>query len=256
VLGLDDAVAGLADGGGLGLAFVVALLLGLRHATDPDHLTAVSTLVLSEERHGTRRATLLGLAWGGGHALTMLAFGLPVVLFKERLPAPLHQAAEFGVGLLIVALAVRLLVRWRRGYMHSHPHRHGDTLHAHPHVHEHRHASSLTARHEHRHSDALGRSPGAAFAIGLVHGVGGSAGAGVLLVGAISAGVEAAAALVLFALAAALSMATASGMLGSALVRPAVRRRLDGLIPALGSASLVFGAWFAVGALGGAPYAF
>jgi hypothetical protein len=67
---------------------------------------------------------------------------------------------------------------------------------------------------------------------------------------------EAAAALALFAVAAARSTATASALLGSALVRPAMRRRLSALVPAHGSASLLFGAWYAAAALGGAPYAF
>lgn len=66
---------------------VVAILLGLRHATDPDHLTAVSTLVLSDARRATRRATMLGLGWGLGHATTLVAFGLPVVLYGRHLPA-------------------------------------------------------------------------------------------------------------------------------------------------------------------------
>ena len=65
------------------MAFVVAILLGLRHATDPDHLTAVSTLFLGESPNGPRRATTLGLAWGLGHAATLFAFGLPVVLFRR-----------------------------------------------------------------------------------------------------------------------------------------------------------------------------
>src|SRR5215210_7901153 len=65
---LDAWIAGLGDGG-LGLALAVALLLGLRHATDPDHLTAVSTLVLSDARRGTRRAILLGLARGAARAV-------------------------------------------------------------------------------------------------------------------------------------------------------------------------------------------
>lgn len=256
MLGLDETIAGLAGGTGLAVALLVAVLLGLRHATDPDHLTAVSTLVLSEGRHGTGRAAVLGLAWGGGHALTMLAFGLPLVLFKQGLPVAVEQAAELAVGLLIAALAIRLLVRWRRGYLHSHPHRHGDVVHAHPHVHERGRSELHLVTHEHRHSERLGHSPAAAFGIGLVHGVGGSAGAGILLVGAISGGVEAAAALVVFAVATALSMAAASAMLGSALVRPALRRRLGGLVPGLGSASLLLGAWYALGALGAVPHAF
>src|SRR6185436_18353150 len=132
--GFDEWLA--AQGGGGTMAFVVALLLGLRHATDPDHLTAVSTLVLSDQAKGTHRATLLGLAWGLGHATTLFAFGLPVILFRRYLPAAVQGGAEMVIGLVILALALRLLLRWRRGAFHTHPHTHGDARHAHPHAHE------------------------------------------------------------------------------------------------------------------------
>jgi high-affinity nickel permease len=72
------------------MALLVAVLLGLRHATDPDHLTAVSTLLLGENRRSWRRAAGLGLAWGMGHATTLFLFGLPLVLFGRLLP-PLIQ---------------------------------------------------------------------------------------------------------------------------------------------------------------------
>ena len=81
MFGLDDWIAGLAEGEGVVLVLFVALLLGLRHASDPDHLAAVSTLIASEPEDGTRRSRTLGLAWGAGHALTLAAFGLPIVLF-------------------------------------------------------------------------------------------------------------------------------------------------------------------------------
>src|SRR3989440_12786021 len=110
MLGLDDLIARLGNSGLM--AFVVALLLGLRHATDPDHLTAVSTLFLADSRNGPRRATVLGLAWGLGHASTLFAFGLPVVLFRRYLPDPVQRAAEAAIGLVIAALAIRLLIRW------------------------------------------------------------------------------------------------------------------------------------------------
>ena len=164
---------------GIAVALVVALLLGLRHATDPDHLTAVSTLILAErERRPPRRAAARARV-GRGARLTLFALGLPFVLWGDALPERVQQVAEVAIGLLIVgacgaaaaALAARLLPRA--------PARHGDVVHAHPHVHE--------ARARHRTSTAtpraLGRSPHAAFGIGLVHGVGGSAGVGVLLVG-------------------------------------------------------------------------
>src|SRR4051812_25904363 len=110
---LDDLIAGIGAGGGLPVVLLVALLLGLRHATDPDHLTAVATLIVSDDRRGRARARTLGLAWGAGHATTLFAFGLPIVLFEAYLPDPLQRAAEAAVGLIVVALAVRLLVRWR-----------------------------------------------------------------------------------------------------------------------------------------------
>lgn len=77
MLGLDDQIAGLSDGGGLLLALAVAVLLGLRHASDPDHLTAVTTLILSGDRRGAPRAGSLGLAWGAGHAVTLSPLGFP-----------------------------------------------------------------------------------------------------------------------------------------------------------------------------------
>jgi high-affinity nickel permease len=64
VFGIDDWIAELAHGEGLALVLFVALLLGLRHASDPDHLAAVSTLIASDPEDGTRRAGRLGLAWG------------------------------------------------------------------------------------------------------------------------------------------------------------------------------------------------
>ena len=75
MFGLDEWIASLGGNGAMALA--VAVLLGLRHATDPDHLTAVSALVLSDQRDGARRAGALGLAWGLGHATTLLAVRAP-----------------------------------------------------------------------------------------------------------------------------------------------------------------------------------
>src|SRR5215208_398103 len=102
------------------MALLVALLLGLRHATDPDHLTAVSTLLLADTRHAAKRAMALGLAWGVGHAATLFAFGFPVVLLRRHLPQPIQRGAELIIGVLIALLAVRLLVRWGRGFFHVH----------------------------------------------------------------------------------------------------------------------------------------
>jgi hypothetical protein len=250
VLGLDDRIAHLGTAGSIALALAVAVLLGLRHATDPDHLTALSTLVLGgDERAGARRAGRLGLAWGLGHATTLVLVGLPVVLFHRLLPDAVQRGAEAAVGLIIVALAVRLLVRCKRGYLHAHPHTHGAVRHAHPHVHERAAHHDVHEHEHHRHADTLGRTPAAAFGIGLVHGLGGSAGVGVLLIGAIPGHALAAASLVLFAAATGLSMALVSTAWGHALTRGAVARRLETLAPLFGAASLAFGVWYGAAAL-------
>jgi ABC-type nickel/cobalt efflux system permease component RcnA len=260
MLGLDDTIAGLGDGPGLLMALAVAVLLGMRHATDPDHLTAVSTLVMADEHRGSRRATVLGFSWGLGHATTVIVFGLPIVLFGRGLPDFVQRGAEVAIGAVIIALALRLLVRWRRGYLHLHPHSHGDVRHAHPHVHEHKtgvHAHERAhAVHPHAHADALGRSPFTAFGIGLVHGIGGSAGATILVIATVSSRAEAVGALLLFAGATAVSMALCSTAFGLTLAREAVAARFRAFVPAFGTLSLLFGTWYVLGAIESVPYPF
>src|SRR3989475_8225882 len=135
MFGLDNWIAHFSDGATLLFVVGIAILLGLRHATDPDHLAAVTTLIASKKEHTKQLAGKLGFAWGLGHATSLFAFGLPIVLFKTYLPEPVQRAAETAIGLVIVALAVWLLVRWRRGLFHVHVHAH-DRLHAHGHVHD------------------------------------------------------------------------------------------------------------------------
>src|SRR5437762_14191209 len=105
---LDQSIGQLSSGGTLLMVLPVALLLGLRHATDPGHLAAVSTLIASDPDDGARRAGRLGASWGLGHATTLVAFGLPIVLFKSYLPDAVQRGAEAAVGVLIMALAIRL----------------------------------------------------------------------------------------------------------------------------------------------------
>ncbi len=251
MFGLDDRIAELAQGGAPAVALFVALLLGLRHASDPDHLAAVSTLIASDPEDGTRRAGRLGLAWGAGHALTLAAFGLPIVLLQAYLPDTAQRAAEALVGLMIMFLAARLLLRWQSGRFHAHSHRHGDVEHRHLHPHE-----QQATRHDHAHEPEtrLGRSPVQAYGIGLVHGMGGSAGVVVLLLATIPSQTEAVAALVVLALGTAVSMTVLSSGFGFAITRGPVLRRMLAFAPAMGVVTLAFGAWYALGAVGAVPY--
>ena len=239
MFGLDDWLASYSDGASLAVIAVIAVVLGLRHATDPDHLAAVSALIASTRERAGRQAAALGLAWGLGHALTLFTFGLPIVLFEAYLPERLQQGAELTVACVIVFLAVLLLVRWRRGAFHAHVHEHGEGAHLHVHAHG-------------KGERARTRSARSAFGIGLVHGLGGSAGVGVLLVASIEDTVYGVIALGLLAAFTAVSMALLSTGFGAGLTRLPMAR----LAPALGATSLVFGIWYALGALSLAPYYF
>lgn len=127
----------------LGLGFG----LGLRHATDPDHVAAVGAIVARERRPGT--AWLLGAAWGLGHSLTMLSVGAAIVLFKLAIPARAGLAMEFAVGVALVAIGLLNLAG--RGPLrttaHAHAHDHSDPAHAHAHGEEH----EAHGPHEHLH---------------------------------------------------------------------------------------------------------
>jgi hypothetical protein len=221
MFGLDDHIASLSNGGSILIVLLVATLLGLRHATDPDHIAAVSTLVASGREHARRRAFALGAWWGAGHALTLVLFGVPILLFEAYLPDVVQRGAETAAAALIVFLAVRLLLR------HRHRHEHG--------------------RHE-------VRTPATAFGIGLVHGMGGSAGVGVLLLAAIPSTTLAVASLGVLALFTAVSMTVVTTGFGVAL--GARRGRVVAAAPALGLATLAFGCWYAAAAWSLMPYPF
>jgi high-affinity nickel permease len=247
MFGLDDSIASYSDGATVWIVVVVAVLLGLRHATDPDHLAAVTTLIASGRDRAAATAARLGLAWGLGHGTTVFVFGLPIVLFNQYLPERVVQAAETLIAFVIVYLAVRLLVRWRRGYFHVHAHEHDGSTHVHLHTHrgDRRHA------HEHR-----SRSPLGAFGIGLVHGMGGSAGVGILIVASVESTGLALVSLALLAIFTAVSMTMLTTGFGLTLVSRPARSAIGGVAPALGVASLAFGVWYGSAAWSLLPYPF
>src|SRR5579864_6172770 len=88
-----------------GLAILaIGFFLGMRHATDPDHVIAVSTIV-SRER-SVVKAGLIGILWGIGHTLTILVVGVGIILFGLAIPARLGLTMEFSVGLMLILLGV------------------------------------------------------------------------------------------------------------------------------------------------------
>jgi ABC-type nickel/cobalt efflux system permease component RcnA len=139
----------------------LGIVLGMRHALEPDHLAAVSTLV-SEER-SPRAGAKLGALWGIGHTAALLAVGLALALLRAQMPERLAEVFEFGVALMLVGLGSRAILRAVRDPSTGpeRHHAHGKSAHAHGGPADHVHLLRWT----------LARRP---LLVGIVHGLAGS----------------------------------------------------------------------------------
>lgn len=127
------------------LLAIIALgfFLGMRHATDADHVVAVTTIVTRQR--STRQAALIGVAWGVGHTITILVVGSAIILFSLVIPPRLGLSMEFSVGVMLVLLGLMNLtgmMRWMQDTfgaekpIHSHLHSHEEHVHFHAHGHQ------------------------------------------------------------------------------------------------------------------------
>ena len=256
---LDSWLTGLLAGAPLLVALAIAFALGLRHASDPDHLVAVTSLVAGSDS-GTREATRLGIWWGTGHAITLVLIGLPLIALKSSLPRWLETGAERAVGVVILLLAARVILKWARGDYRAGRHRHSDshctsqsrrptsareknapiTDMAEGETHRHLRRGE---RSSHRHRAV--RTPRQALAIGFLHGLAGTGAIVVLLLAALPTRLEAALGLAVFAPMSIFSMAACTTAFAWLLTRPVIEPVYRSvLIPALGLFGVVFGLWY------------
>lgn len=192
---------------------IIALgfFLGMRHATDADHVIAVSTIV---SRHrSVKHAAAIGALWGVGHTFTILIVGGGIIVFGWVIPARVGLSMEFSVGLMLILLGAFNLtgiLQWMKnslsaqrlreggraherehaGLIHSHAHSHGDYIHTHPHAHDpelHPHDPARTPLSWFdRHVGGLGAYNAVRpLVVGLVHGLAGSAAVALLVLAAI-----------------------------------------------------------------------
>jgi ABC-type nickel/cobalt efflux system permease component RcnA len=186
---------------GLISIIVIGFFLGMRHATDPDHVIAVTTIV-SQQRN-VKRAALIGVFWGLGHTLTIFLVGSAIILFNLVIPVRIGLAMELSVGLMLILLGAWNLVSFMHSApaavqlsgdqgeptIHSHPHSHGEYVHSHPHVHilgDHSHVEPAPIA---RLDRTLGKK---AFyqtlrplIVGIIHGLAGSAAVALLILASI-----------------------------------------------------------------------
>jgi ABC-type nickel/cobalt efflux system permease component RcnA len=240
--GIDDMLTGLFDGAPLLVALGIAFLLGARHATDPDHLVAVTSLVAAEDGD-TRKAASLGAWWGVGHAASLLALGIPLIAFKAQLPSWLENGAEKAIGVVILVLAARVIYKWARGDYRAGAHAH-DLVQARDGGHSRRRHLRRGTNGGHRHVRV--RSRGQATTIGLLHGLAGTGAVVVLLIAALPTQLEAALALAVFAPMSVVSMAACTAAFAWVLTRPLVEPVYRAvLIPGLGLFGVMFGLSYA-----------
>ncbi|HEY1850149.1 MAG TPA: hypothetical protein VGG60_03915 [Candidatus Binataceae bacterium] len=256
----------------LGVA-LLGLLLGMRHATDPDHVVAVTTILSRETRLGA--AARVGVIWGLGHTLTVLLVGAAIIVFKIAIPTRLGLAMEFAVAVVLILLGIgaafRLLRRFARHIsgdrlhhsdsiaLHSHHHAHLNATHDHPHIH--------LRSHDHHPDDLVNplsdepkildemaprsfaaRSPLLrSFSVGLVHGLAGSAAIALLVLSAIPQPLWATLYLVVFCLGTIVGM----GLITTAIAMPFMMasRRMswlhEGFVTSAGLLSFGFGMFLA-----------
>jgi ABC-type nickel/cobalt efflux system permease component RcnA len=151
----------------LGLGF----LIGMHHATEPDHVAAVCSV--ASRRSGIRAISMHGAFWGIGHTLTLVAVAGTCLVMRTTVPDSMASRLEFAVGLMLVGLGSHVLYRLWRDKVHFHTHRHGSGS---PHFHAHSHRSEriehAASPHDHPHVERL---PWRTLAVGLMHGMAGSA---------------------------------------------------------------------------------
>jgi len=179
----------------------VGFFLGMRHATDPDHVIAVTTIV-SRQRQLTR-AALTGAFWGVGHTFTIFVVGASIILFDVVIPTRIGLSMEFSVALMLIVLGAMNVAAFLRAVpsfstgsnagskvLHAHPHSHGDYVHTHTHghspeAHPHRPDHTPLALFDRLFGRLALYRPVRPFIVGVVHGLAGSAAVALLVLATI-----------------------------------------------------------------------
>ena len=146
--------------------------LGLKHATEADHLAAVSSIV--SVRHSIWQSASVGLLWGVGHTAALLVAGFFVIAVGIAIPEQVANLLELLVALMIIFLGTRVLymILRNRPDIHVHAHTHNGQPHVHLHFHDQSHAHKVELTHNDEHNGLSGWRP---LLVGVVHGLAGSA---------------------------------------------------------------------------------
>ncbi len=223
----------------------LGLIFGLKHATEVDHVVAVSTIV--SQNRNLLRSAMVGALWGAGHTIALLVTGVIVLLLRITIPENVSNWLEFCVALMILGLGANALWRaLRKGReVHVHKHTHDGVSHVHIHFHEAttRHGESQSSTHTHAVS-SIGIKP---VLVGTLHGLAGSGALTLLVLTQIKSAWLGLLYLAIFGVGSIIGMLLMSGLIGLPFALTA--RNLSGLHHRLQAAaaglSIAFGLWYA-----------
>jgi ABC-type nickel/cobalt efflux system permease component RcnA len=149
--------------------FAVGILLGFRHALEPDHMIAVSTI--ASRTGSVRKAAMSGVYWGIGHTLTLLIAGMLIIGIRLNVSPTVQAFLEGGVGVMLIILGILNIRSLRKKKVHAHYHEHGGEGHIHFHYHQHGDEHEHGHEHDHEHVEKHGIS---SLVVGMIHGLAGS----------------------------------------------------------------------------------
>ncbi len=222
----------------------MGFLLGLKHATDADHVVAISAI--ASEYRNAWKGIWVGVSWGLGHTTPLLGIGIIILILKDRVLdvyADVAPIFEFGVGAMLVFLGIQVYWGIRKGALHVHDHEHDGTKHVHIHA-THTEEADPTIEQEHgffRPGKPFFRAK--SYFIGIMHGLAGSAAVMLAFLPTISSTFVGVAYIALFGIGTIFSMAIITLALGIPFAISGSYKRLNKIVSAVaGGLSIVFGA--------------
>ena len=224
----------------------IGLVFGLKHATEVDHVVAISTIV---SRHkSVSRSAFVGALWGAGHTASLLLIGAIVLSLRIAIPQSVSGWLEFGVALMIIGLGVSALWRALRANSEVHVHKHSHDGLSHTHVHFHEHESKHNPRLRAAHSHAVSRIGWKPLLVGMMHGLAGSGALTLLVLTQISSSLLGFLYVLTFGLGSIVGMLLMSALIGLpfAFTSGRLTHLQQGLQTLAAVFSICFGIWYAL----------
>ena len=220
----------------IGFLSILALgfVLGIKHAIEPDHVIAVSTIASQSKK--LFRSSLAGVFWGIGHTATLFIIGIILILMKGEMPEKWAMSLEFLVGIMLVYLGASTILSFKN--IHVHQHGHDEDLHKHVHSHKH------SGKHEHNHQNK-NVSYLKSLMIGFVHGLAGSGAMVLLTMSTVKSVWEAAIYILIFGVGTILGMLFFTTIIGIPFVLSAKKLSLNNTFTRItGVISISFGIFY------------